>query len=268
MPLMAFEFHNDKETYFRYQTENAEKYVIPFIQERFPLREGDRVLEIGCAEGGVLKAFMDMGCHGTGVELVDFRYQDAKQFLKDYLEAGKCELYSRNIYDETFQKEFKGRFDLIILKDVIEHIHDQKKLMGILKGYLSPKGHIYFGFPPWMMPFGGHQQIAHSKLLSKLPYYHLLPMPLYKGMLRAGGEDEKTVADLEEIKETGISLERFERIVKQTNYSVENKRLYFINPIYEYKFGLKPRLKIPLLGDIPWLRNFVTTCGYYLIKPN
>ncbi len=262
---MAFEFHSDTELYFRYQTENAERYVIPFIQEHFKLEPGFRVLEIGCAEGGVLKAFMDMGCHGTGVELVDFRLENAKGFLKEYVDRGVCELYSRNIYDEAFLNEFRGRFDLIVLKDVIEHIHDQQKLMGILRQYLTDRGRIYFGFPPWQMPFGGHQQIAKSKL-SKLPYFHLLPMGMYKGVLRAFGEDTKTVDDLAEIKETGISLERFESIVRKTGYVVEGKRLYFINPIYEYKFGLKPRKQSALVAAIPWVRNFLTTCGYYLIK--
>lgn len=264
---MAFEFHNDLQVYFRYQTENAEKYVIPFIEEVFPLEKGMRVLEIGCAEGGVLKAFMDHGCHGTGVELVHERYENAHGFLKEYIDKGQCELYSSNIYDEDFIEKFKGQFDLIVMKDVIEHIHDQEKLMRLLPSYLTDRGQIYFGFPPWYMPFGGHQQIAHNKWLSKLPYYHLLPMPLYKGMLKAFGESEKMVEDLAEIKETGISLERFERIVKKTDQQVTNKCLYLINPIYEYKFGLKPRTQVGLIKAIPFFRNFLTTCGYYLVAP-
>ena len=44
-----------------------------------------------------------------------------------------------------------------------------------------------------------------------------------------------------EIKETGISIERFEKIVDETGYKVVNKTHYLINPIYEYKFGWKPK---------------------------
>lgn len=86
-------------------------------------------------------------------------------------------------------------------------------------------------------------------------------------MLKAFGESDAMVADLVEIKETGISLERFERIVKVTEQTVTNKRLYLINPIYEYKFGLKPRIQSGLIAGIPFFRNFLTTCGYYLVAP-
>jgi len=134
-----------------------------------------------------------------------------------------------------------------------------------MKGFLNPGGVIFFGFPPWQMPFGGHQQINKGKLLSKIPYYHLLPAFIYKAILKLGKED---VAEMMEIKETGISIERFEKIAKTTGYTILNKTHYLFNPIYEYKFGLKPRVQSKLISSIPWVRNFFTTCVYYLITPN
>jgi hypothetical protein len=47
--------------------------------------------------------------------------------------------------------------------------------------------------------------------------------------------------DLVEIKDTGISIERFERIVKQCGYNILHHRHYLINPIYKYKFGWKAK---------------------------
>mgnify|MGYP000075898353 CR=1 FL=1 len=64
-----FEFHKDRKRYFEMQILNTNKYVLPFIEEKFPVKAGMRVLEIGCGEGGVLKAFTDRGCIGVGVEL-------------------------------------------------------------------------------------------------------------------------------------------------------------------------------------------------------
>ncbi len=83
---------------------------------------------------------------------------------------------------------FHRPFDLIILKDVIEHIHDQDAILSRLRNFLKPGGHIFFGFPPWQMPFGGHQQVLAHRLLSRTPYFHLLPVPLYRGILKAFGE--------------------------------------------------------------------------------
>ena len=256
-----FEFHTDKKRYFEIQQENAEEYVIPFIEDKFKLVPGTRVLEIGCGEGGVLAPFLKKGCIGVGVELHESRLQLAKDLLKNEIETGKITFIASDIYKVTVQ-ELGGRFDLVIMKDVIEHIHDQKKLLQRLHDLLLPQGVIFFGFPPWQMPFGGHQQMCKSKLLSKLPYYHLLPRPAYKWVLKSFGEPTE---DLLEIKDTGISIERFERIVKQTNYKVIDEIHYLINPIYKYKFGWKARKQIPVLKSIPYVRDFFTTCVYYLI---
>jgi len=265
---MSLYFHKNKSLYFEHQHSNASKYVIPFIEETIPMRAGVRVMEIGCAEGGVLKAFADKGCHCTGVELVQSRVELAREFLKEDIKSGKVTLFEKNIYDIDADKELNGKFDLIVMKDVIEHIHDQQKLLDQLHAFLNPGGHIFFGFPPWYMPFGGHQQICKSKIGSKLPYYHLLPGFLYPAMLRLFGEDKQTVAVLLEIKETGISIERFERIVKQTGYTVSRRTLYLVNPIYELKFGWKPRLQARWMASMPFIRNFFTTCGYYLVSEN
>jgi SAM-dependent methyltransferase len=248
------------------QRENAAEYVIPFIQEYTQIGTGHHVLEVGCAEGGVLQAFLDLGCTGLGVELLPQRLELARGYLAEALQEGKVELMARNVYDLVPERDFRQLFDLIVLKDVIEHIPDQQRLLQKLSTFLKPGGFIFFGFPPWQMPFGGHQQICRHRLLSKLPYYHLLPAPLYKKLLEAGGEAPPVVQELLEIKDTGLSIGQFERIARQTNFNISGKQLYLINPIYRYKFDLNPRKQIGVLGSIPYLRNFVTTCAYYLLK--
>jgi SAM-dependent methyltransferase len=258
-----FEFHGDRKRYFEIQVENTRKYVIPFIENYKPLSAGTRVLEIGCGEAGVLKAFTDKGCIGVGVELDEPRLVMAREWMQEELNAQKISFISKDIYKVNVEEELKGKFDIIILKDVIEHIHDQPKLIAWMKSFLNKDGVIFFGFPPWQMPFGGHQQIMKGKFLSKIPWFHLLPAVVYKAILKTGKEN---VAEMMEIKETGISIERFEKIVGETGYKVVNKTHYLINPIYEYKFGWKPKKQNGLIKSIPWVRNFFTTCVYYLIQ--
>jgi SAM-dependent methyltransferase len=260
-----FEFHGDRKRYFDIQVENTSKYVIPFIERYKAVTPGTRVLEIGCGEAGVLKAFTDRGCIGVGVELDEPRLVMAREWMQDELLNNKVSFVSKDIYKVNVEEEFKGRFDIIILKDVIEHIHDQPKLISWMKTFLNENGVIFFGFPPWQMPFGGHQQIMRSRFFSKLPYFHLLPFGLYEMLLKIGKEN---VAEMVEIKETRISIERFEKIVATTGYTVVNKIHYLINPIYEYKFGWKPKLQLPWLSKIKYIRNYFTTCVYYLIENN
>ena len=257
-----FEFHADRKRYFDIQVLNTEKYVIPFIEEKFPVKTGMRVLEIGCGEGGVLKAFINKGCEGVGVELDAPRIDNAKNFLPEDIAAGRLRFVVKDIYLVDVEKDFKGLFDIIVLKDVIEHIHGQAKLIGWMKNFLKPGGIVFFGFPPWYMPFGGHQQICKSRI-SRLPYIHLLPKPIYRWILKNRKEN---VAEMMEIRQTGISIERFQRICKREGYKILYNLHYLLNPIYQWKFGWKPRRQSVLIKVIPFIRNFFTTCVYYIIQ--
>jgi SAM-dependent methyltransferase len=246
------------------QFENAQQYVLPFIENVFPLQKGMHVLEIGCAEGGVLKAFLKRHCKCYGVELNPSRVEHAKEFLKDFINRGDAHIIQKDIYDASLLSEFANTFDVIVLKDVIEHIHDQKKLITRLKDFIKPDGVIFFGFPPWQMPFGGHQQVC-KKTLGKAPFIHLLPTGIYKNVLKLSGENDQTITDLLEVKQTGLTIERFEKIINDTGLKFAAKTFYFINPIYKYKFGLQGRKQNTVLSKIPVLRNFITTAVYYLI---
>jgi SAM-dependent methyltransferase len=258
------ERHQDRKAYFKEQGITTRKYVIPYLERVQQVRKGTRVLEIGCGEGGNLTPFIDLDCEVIGIDLNTRQIENAKQFIQEEYPNKNVKLLNENIYD--VQHEDIGTFDIIMLRDVIEHIPNQKKFMSHLQSFMKPEGLVFFGFPPWTMPFGGHQQICRSKLLSKLPYFHLLPKFLYKGILQAFGEQEDVVVELLEIKDTGIGINKFQRFVHANNYQFVEKDLYLINPNYEIKFGLKPRLQLPILRSIPFLRDFITTCCYCLIK--
>lgn len=257
-----YEFHADRKRYFDIQVMNAGKYVIPFIEEKFPVKPGMRVLEIGCGEGGVLKAFINKGCVGVGVELDISRIAMANEYLPEDIAAGRLRFVEKDIYQVDVVQDLEGAFDIIVLKDVIEHIHDQQRLIGWMKNFLKQEGVIFFGFPPWYMPFGGHQQICKSKI-SRLPYIHLLPKSIYRWVLNNRKEN---VDEMMEIRETGISIERFEKICKNEGYGFLNKQHYLLNPIYEWKFGWKPKKQLGIIKAVPFFRNFLTTCVYYIIQ--
>ena len=254
------ERHKNRSLYFNEQAYTTDKYVTPFIERKKTVTPDCHVLEIGCGEGGNLKPFLDKGCHCTGIDLNSEQIQRAKDFFADHPHVDQLRLIDSDIYDID---PMEHQYDVIMLRDVIEHIHDQERFMRILPQFLKPHGVVFFAFPPWMMPFGGHQQICKSKL-SKVPYFHLLPMAWYKALLQACGET--SVDALVEIKETGITIERFERILREEGYNTLEKELYFINPNYEIKFHLRPRKALPLFRSIPYLRDFYITAGYYLVS--
>jgi len=264
---MTYYFHGDRKLYFEHQRLNASRYVIPFIDQSYPLANGSRVLEVGCGEGGVLKAFVDRGCTGTGVELDEDKLNYARSFLRDDIDRKSITLLANNIFDGQLDDQFRFGFNLIVLKDVIEHIQDRESLLRKLNSYLRPDGRIYLGFPPLQMPFGGHQQMCTNRLLSRAPYLHLIPARLYRAVLKLFGERPEVIDGLLEVKKAGLSIEEFERIVRAAGYEIANRRFYLVNPIYEFKFKLRPRPQFRLISGMPYVRNFVTTCAYYLIRP-
>ncbi|NND70000.1 MAG: class I SAM-dependent methyltransferase [Rhodothermales bacterium] len=262
-----FDFHLDKERYFEFQYLTARDHIIPFIDRALPIHPDLRVLEIGCAEAGVLKAFLEKGCECVGVELSASRTEKAIELQSDAVEAGRLSFINKDVYDIDVENDLHSGFDLIILKDVIEHIPRQDEFVPRLVDFLNPGGMIFFGFPPWRMPFGGHQQMSRSKVLSVLPYFHLLPRRMYSLFLDAFGEDPVRRDELLEIHDTRISIQRFERIVRDSGLIVAKRHLWLLNPIYKYKFGKGPVAQLPVIRSIPVARDFVTTAAYYLVAP-
>lgn len=263
---MAYDFHTDKERYFNFQYEHSRDFIVPFVKEYLNFEKSPKILEVGSAEAGVLKAFTDLGFQCTGIEISISRVENAKKFMKEELEEGLINFIAEDIYNIKPEK-LPFKYDLIILKDVIEHIHDQNKLIGFLRKFLNDGGFIFFTMPPWRMPFGGHQQMCTS-FLKKTPYFHLLPRALYKSVMVMFKEPKVVIDGLLDIWDTGISIRRFEKIAKETSYSVSKRILYLFNPTYRYKFNIEPKEQFKILRSIPWLRDFFTTSVYYLIQKN
>lgn len=262
-----FEFHKDKVRYFDMQYRTSKEHIIPFVEPFLKMDEKLEIMEIGCAQAGVLKAFLDIGHRCTGIELSRGKVKQARSFLKQEINSGQASIINKNIFDID-ETEFKSKFDLIILKDVIEHLPNQQIFISEVNKFLKPNGFIFFGFPPWQMPFGGHQQMCKNRLAASLPYYHLLPKVLYKGIMKIFGESKGTIDALLEIKDYGISIEKFGKITKTEGFKIVNKTHFLINPIYKYKFNWEVRKQLPFISGIPYLRNFLTTAVYYLIKKN
>lgn len=251
----------DKRRYFDNLARTSEKYFIPYISAFAETGPGTEVLEIGCGEGGNLLPFCRRGCNVTGVDLSEGKIGNAVKFF----EEENCSGYflACDIFDAGLPK---GKYDILICHDVIEHIADKLEFMTVIRNFLKPGGIAFIAFPAWQMPFGGHQQMCNNKKLSRLPFFHLLPASWYRSILSKGGESPEAIKEFLEIKQTGTTVELFEKIVKESGFRKLDRRLYFINPHYEAKFGMKPRKLSPAIAGIPYLRNFFSTSCFYILS--
>lgn len=252
--------HTNRKQYFNELAETCEKYFLPFIEHHKKITPNLSILEIGCGEGGNLFPFSNRGCKVTGIDISEIRINEAKQFFQEEGLSGNF------LCQDIFTAIIVEKFDIIIIHDVIEHVLAKKRLLAIAKNLLNSNGVIYVGFPPWQMPFGGHQQICHNRIISSLPFIHLLPEKAYRILLKQTGVNQRTIAELMEIKGCRTTIELFKKLVKGIGLTQLNEAYYFINPHYESKFGLKPVKTISIFSAIPILRNFLTTSYFAILK--
>lgn len=250
--------HQERTLYFSELSRSSEKYFIPYIARQISIRPKMDILEVGCGEGGNLFPFAQMGCRVCGIDISENRISQAKSIYRTR------NMSAEFICSDLFKYDFHSRkFDVIICHDVIEHIENKHTLITLLHHLLTINGVIFCAFPLWQMPFGGHQQICRSRMLSHLPFIHLLPSSVYRRMLILFGESKECVSELSAIKETGLSVEKFRILIKSGSLDISQETFWFINPHYRQKFGFLP-MKLQIINKLNYIRNFFTT-SYWCI---
>lgn len=253
--------HKDRQQYFNELANTSRDYYIDYLN-CFTTVRNKKVLEIGCGEGGNLVPFAEIGCEVTGIDISAERIAQANAFFQSLNIEAK--FHAIDFFEMTCESESE-KYDIILVHDVIEHIDLKDKFFSHIKQFLAHDGIIFWGFPAWQMPFGGHQQICHNKICSMLPFIHLFPKSVYRCILRIFNEPKACIDELMSIKKCGISIEEFEKLMKKNGHALINRCLWLINPHYKQKFGLKPR-KLHLLSRIKYVRNFFATSCFYVTE--
>ncbi len=255
--------HSDRLAYFEDSACTAREFYLPYVEKFHRVGKGVSVLEVGCGEGGNLLPFAERGCEVTGVDLSVTRIVQAEAFFE---QSGYNARFVHADFLELEKPSSEKRYDVLLIHDVIEHIHRKSDFIRHAHHFLASDGIIFWGFPAWHMPFGGHQQVCKSRWCSHLPFIHLLPSRLYDGLLHLCGESRERREELLDIKRTRVSIERFERLLAVNGCAVLHRCLWLINPHYKRKFRLKPRKLMYPLSRLPYVRNFFSTSCFYITR--
>ncbi|MEO6906887.1 MAG: class I SAM-dependent methyltransferase [Abditibacteriaceae bacterium] len=96
-----------------------------------------RILDIGCAGGGLLHALQNHG----------FQHLNGLDPSSNCVRYGK-ETFNLEMYQGTLQHlPDLGQFDVIILSHVLEHVQDLRSSMQSIRQLLKPNGHVYVEVP-------------------------------------------------------------------------------------------------------------------------
>jgi O-antigen biosynthesis protein len=103
--------------------------------------QGSRVLEFGCATGYMSEVLRERrGATVTGIEISPQAGEIAKEHC-DRVIIGDAETLD---YEELFGK---GRFDVMLFVDVLEHLKDPAALLRRVRPFLSRKGMVISSIP-------------------------------------------------------------------------------------------------------------------------
>lgn len=255
----------NRKQYFEELAVTSKNFYLPYIRQFVAVTPETRVLEVGCGEGGNLLPFAQLGCEVKGVDISPQRIVQAREFFAEHDVAGTFD--NCNFLETEAPLEDKDKYDIVLMHDVIEHIEPPMKeqFLKHIQDFMRPDGIFFCGFPAWQMPFGGHQQICRG-FASYIPFIHLLPVPLYKCLIKMSNHDEGCERELMSIRHSKMTIEAFNRLTDKCSYKVLDRILWFINPHYLPKFGLKPRRLSFLISPVPYVRDFFSTSCFYLLQ--
>lgn len=217
---------HDRLAYRDYQKKIGNYYLQHYVQ---PLANGKKIIDIGCAEGGLLEVFSQAGFACTGLEYSQHRIDYAQKNSPDNIEFILGDIETQTLPD---------KYNVILMLDVIEHIKKKTDVLQMLKIALLPDGILIISFPPFKSAFGGHQQVM-SSFLKFIPFLHLLPAQLYLWLLEH--IEKKNVQSHFCNYQTGITMQRFEKKISLAGLVIKQKMLFWVRPRQAFRFGIKIR---------------------------
>lgn len=256
------DFASCQRYYWRYQFLLGEQVLVPMLRSLGCFAPGMRVFEFGCGEAGVLGAFALAGAgKAVGADISDYRIAVGRRV------AAVCELplelERRDLLGEPIPPMWRGYFDLVLMRDVIEHLDNTDHALAVVEALLAPGGTVLVTFPPYLSPFGGHQHLLQTRLGS-LPWVHLLPGPLFAWIVNQSARlaDRKEVQRLRTI---ALTIGKFERALAHSALTIVQKQLYLLRPVFRFKFGL-PSLKLPRVFERTSLAELLALEALYVLR--
>lgn len=240
------DFPNWEAYYRRYQYLLAEQYYLPLLESWGFHPKDKKILDVGCGDGGFISAFARQGAECTGVEIRKFPWQ-TEENLKFVV---------ADITSDSAPSALGENFDLIILRDVIEHIPLERKrdFLISLGRFVAATARVLITFPPFYSPFGLHQQTLLKSFARSIPFLSCLPIPLLKGILKLAGESPAAISNVLEIWNCRMTIAAFKKILPRAGLVILEECFFSVRPSHEIRYGWRTRPapfgKWPLIREI------------------
>jgi O-antigen biosynthesis protein len=101
---------------------------------------GKRVLDVGCANGYLAEVLVGNGCTVSGVEFDPAAAEEARRHLEQLVVGDLEQLDLVEAFGE-------GRFDVVVMGDVLEHLRDPLPVLRSTRRLLAPGGYVVISIP-------------------------------------------------------------------------------------------------------------------------
>lgn len=130
--------------------------------------EGARILDIGCGLGVYVRKFREFSDDVCGIDIDPKRLREGARTTPGLGLAVGEHLPFRG-----------GVFDVIVLNEVIEHVHDDAATLREAERVLRPGGRIVIYAPNRLYPFETHGiYVGKRFIFGNIPFINWLPTPL------------------------------------------------------------------------------------------
>lgn len=206
---------------------NREKEETCNFWRRFPETfdfEGKNILDFGSGSGYLSICLAECGAKKViGLEIEEnYTVFSTYNLENNFSQYRDCVTYQNTGLDGLEDESF----EIIISKDVLEHVADLSGTLVNLVKKLKPGGSLILGFGPlWFSPFGDHG-VSKKVLGFTLPWLHLM---LSEKTLLKGINKERShlgQSPVLSIKDYGMNQMSF-REIKEILFSLELKLEYF-----------------------------------------
>jgi 2-polyprenyl-3-methyl-5-hydroxy-6-metoxy-1,4-benzoquinol methylase len=240
----------------------ANAFLIPWLEQHGVSMKGAAVAEIGCAEAGVLLACVEHGAsYALGTDIMGpLLEQYSDRFAR--MLGHQVVFTQHDVIEDDLPPEWQQRFDVVLLRDVIEHLDDTRAALRNIKRLLKPGGVMIATFPPYTSPYGGHQQLLGT-LAGKLPFTHLLPRSLFNMVVNTSHNVNKM--EVERLAEIRLSADAVRNAATAEGYRVEDERFFLLRPVFRYKYNAPiPVVEVTKLGSWPFVRRVAMEAAFLL----
>jgi len=245
------------EAYGEYEYQLTREKVVPFLKAWGIELKELKVIDIGCGAGGSSEVFCEAGALVTGLDIDIERIDAAKSRAKERgqdIDYRVCDVHNP-------PSDLSNKFDLALVRDVIEHVAEPREFLSQISGLIKESGCIFISFPPYYSAFGGHQH--HPESVTRfIPWCHLIPERYFYKLLPDIPAYRKELKLLNK-----MTISKIKKIIVENKLNLIREDYYLIRPSLNFKHNL-PEIRDPFFRYIPLVRELLFTGAFYLVKPD